>query len=319
MSMSPRHLQRASYAFLGVFALAFVLLATAEFGLAAWIQNPRTGYQLYRSGQGHWYALAVSALSVAAVLSYLATPRPRAVIVKAFCFLALAYFLGSKGVMLAHFIAAIVVLWFVSPRHVTRALFLGAPLVFLAMAWNLYLALSDAFELLSLVEYFDYYKNGADYYRGILSGEIQLFHGEIIASSFWEYVPRALVPDKPFVYGILHINEIFYPGQAEMTNTPAFGGAVAQYADFGFPGVLVLGFFSGEAMLSALLYYLVFRSPGISAQRITLGGMIALLALVAPNFGEFFPGLLYWGLIMVVTVLMRTARLRLTAVRPSHT
>src|SRR5450830_1500114 len=82
------------------------------------------------------------------------------------------------------------------------------------LLFNLYLALADQFDLQAIFEYFDYYKNAADYYRGYLSGEINLFHGDVLLTSLWSYVPRGIFPDKPIVYGILHVNEIFFPGQA---------------------------------------------------------------------------------------------------------
>jgi hypothetical protein len=187
-------------------------------------------------------------------------------------------------------------------------LLIGAPLIALLLIWNLYLAISDIFEAQSIIEYFDYYKNAADYYQGIRTGEVPLFHGQVALSSLWAYVPRGLVPDKPFVYGVLYVNEIFYPGQAELTNTPAFGGAVEQYADFGVPGVVFFGFFGTQAVLNAVLFHLVFRSPGIAISRMTLGGFTALLALCGPLFGAYFPGLLYWMLLGAVILLIRIVR-----------
>jgi hypothetical protein len=308
--LTPRQLRRASWVFVGIFALAFCSLASAELGVLEWLENPRVGYQLYRVGQGHWYALSLSALSVAAMLAYFAKPVPISILRKTLLFLALAYLLGSKGVILAHFSATLVVLWFVGWRHVTKVFVLGAPLVFLALLWNLYLTYGDAFELQSIINYFEYYKNGATYYRGILNGDIRLFEGEVFFSSFWAYVPRALVATKPFVYGVTHVNEIFFPGAAELTNTPAFGGAVEQYADFGVIGVIVLGFFGGQAVFNAAVYYLVFRAPRVVPSRLTLGAFLALLAIAGPLFGTFFPGLLYFMLLVAVALVIRFTQLR---------
>jgi hypothetical protein len=308
LHLNRRHLARASLVFILIFTASFVLLASAEFGVLAWIINPREGYQLHRVGQGQWYALCLSSLSVATMLALLSRPAPRAILVKALFFLCLAYLMGSKGVMLSYFTAIMVVLWFVGWPHLTKLFLIGAPLVFLALAWNLYLSLSDRFQLLSLVEYFDYYRNGADYYRGILSGDIQLFHGQVFTTSFWSYVPRALVPDKPFVYGAIYVNEIFFPGAAELTNTPAFGGAVEQYADFGVAGVVVFGFFSSQAILNAVVYYLVFRAPGIVMSRISLGSFMALLAMSGPHFGIFIPGALYAVLVIGVALIIAALR-----------
>lgn len=319
MRLSPTVLRRASYVFLGIFAVSFYLLASAQFGVLNWLANPRMGYQMFRVGQGHWYSLAMSALAVAALLSYFAKPVARVVLMKSVVFIGLTYVFGSKGVMLAHFTAALVVLWFIGWPHVAKLFFFGAPIVFAGLVWNLYLALGDSFEMLSLINYFDYYINGAAYYSAILAGDINLFHGQVWLSSFWEYVPRGFVPDKPFVYGVLHVNEIFFPGAAEATNTPAFGGAVTQYADFGVLGVIVFGFFSSQSLLNAVLYYLIFRSPGLVPQRITLAAFVALLAMSGPNFGAFFPGALYWILLFAVGAAIRFARIKLIWSEPTLT
>jgi len=308
--LSPRQLRRASWVFIAIFACSFCLLASAEMGILAWIANPRFGYQFYRVGHGHWFALCVSALSVAAMLAYAARPIPSSILIKTVPFIALAYLLGSKGVMLAHFAASLVMLWFVGWRHVTKVFVVGAPLIFVALLWNLYLSYGDAFELESILGYFEPYRNAAAYYLGVLNGDVELFHGEVISSSLWAYVPRVLVPTKPFVYGVLHVNEIFFPGAAELTHTPAFAGAVEQYADFGVPGVIVLGFFGGQALFNAAVYYLAFRAPGVQPRRLTLGSLLALLTIGGPLFGQYFTGLLYFILLGAVALAIRFTQLK---------
>ncbi len=303
-----RHLRRASWFFLIILALAFGLLASAQLGILEWIKNPRIGYQLYRTGQGHWYALAVSALSVGSMLSFASNPSPTAIMLKTALFVGLAYLLGSKAAMLAMFVAGMVMLSFLNWKHLPKLFFLGTPLVFLLLVWNLYLALTDTFELVSVVQYFDYYKNAANYYAGVMEGNIQLFFGDILSTSYWAYVPRGFYPDKPVVYGILHVNEIFYPGQAALTNTPAFGGAVEQYADFGVVGVLILGFFGGQTVFNACLYWLAFRKPGINLREITLGQFLVLLVMSGPLFGLYFPGVLYWILLLAVAATILALR-----------
>jgi hypothetical protein len=187
---------------------------------------------------------------------------------------------------------------------------IGAPLLFALLLINLFLALGDAFELQSILEYFDYYKNAADYYNAHFKGELPLFWGDVTLSSLWSYVPRALAPDKPAVYGILLVNEHFFPGAAELTNTPAFGGAVEQYADFGVLGVLVFGFFSAQAVLTALISYLLFIRPGMKMQHVSVGTLALLLVQYAPAFGSFLPSALYLLLLGFVLVALRVMRTR---------
>lgn len=312
--LKPRDLRRAARLLLLLFAASLYLLSSAEFGVWNWLANPREGYQLHRTGQGHWYALATSALGSSYLLYFLARPTAPSILRKLALFLALGYLLGSKFVLLSIFGAAIVFLWFIRWRHLGTLIVIGAPVVFGIALWNLYLSVGEGFDLTSIVEYFDYYKNAADYYREYLSGNVQLYLGEISLTSFWSYVPRALWPDKPVVYGVLIINELFYPGAAELTNTPAFGGAVEQFADFGVIGVLLLGFFSGQAVLTALLSYLIFVRPGVRFDRVSLAAVAMMLVQFAPAFGLYFPTGLYLTLlvfVLVMTLAVRASRRRL--------
>jgi hypothetical protein len=308
--LGPKDLSRGTNFFLALYAIAFCLLASGEFGIINWLVNPREGYQLYRTGQGHWYALSITSLSVSLLLSFLSNPKASAVLWRTPMYLALAYLLGSKMVLLSVFTSTMIFLWFIRWPHLKKLLTVGAPLLFLLLIWNLFLALSDGFEIRSILEYFDYYKNAADYYRAYMNGEIKLYWGEIVGTSLSSYVPRVIWPDKPSVYGVLIINEIFYPGQAELTNTPAFGGAVEQFADFGFPGVVFSGLFSGFALSTAVGSYLIFRRPGLNLQRVTPLTVVMLLVQFVPTFGMYFPGLLYVMLTLLVVQTLRFIRTR---------
>jgi hypothetical protein len=300
-----RDFRYSSRFFLMVFVFALFMLASAEFGVLNWLLNPREGYQLYRAGQGHWYALANSAIAVSFVLAFLARPTVGNLLYITAFYLGLGYLLGTKGVLLAIFTTTIVFFWFLRWRHLGKLVLVGMPLVFGLMTLNLYLAFGDGMELQSIVAYFDHFKNGADYYRGYLNHEVGLFHGEVVMSSLWAYVPRSLWPDKPWAYGITLVNEVFYPGQAELTHTPAFGGAVEQFADFGPLGVVLFGFFSSKAILTGLLSYLIFRKPGLRFDRVTLSTVMLILVQYAPAFGNFLPTGLYLLQLFVILVLLR--------------
>ncbi len=307
ISLGRRDMRRGATLFLLIFFAALFLLANAEFGVANWLQNPRMGYQLYRAGQGHWYAMATSALSVSFALSFFARPTAGRLLRNLGIYLGLGYFLGTKTVLLAIFTATLVFLWFLRWRHLGKLMLAGAPLLFGLLIFNLYLALGNIFELGNIIGYFDYYKNAADYYRSYLNGGVGLFHGEVAMSSLWAYVPRVVWPDKPVVYGILHINELFFPGLAELS-TPAFGGAVEQHADFGSLGVVAFGFFSSQAILTGVLSYLIFKRPGVRLDRISVATVLLFLVLYAPAFGSFLPGGLYLLLLLVVLAILRILR-----------
>lgn len=306
--LDRRGLRRGAVFFLLVFVVALLTLASAEYGIQNWFINPRLGYQLYRTGQGHWYALATSALSVSFVLAFLAYPTPGRLLRNLFVYLGLGYFLGYKAVLLSIFISTLVFLWFLRWRHIGKLILAGVPILLVLLVFNLYLALGNFFELGHIVTYFDHFKNAADYYRAYLNGDVDLFHGEVVISSLWTYVPRAIWPEKPMVYGITHINEIFYPNLASMTHTPAFGGAVEQHADFGVLGVLLFGFFGPQALLTGVLSYLIFRRPGLRFDRVSLATVLLILVQYGPSFGSFLPGGLYLVLLLGILALLRVMR-----------
>lgn len=308
-SYTHRDLVRAERLFLLLFFSFLYLLASSEFGFLNWLLDPRTGYQFYRLGHGHWYALAVSSLSAAFLVGFLARPKVHILILKSLLYISLSYLLGAKGFILSMFGAAIIFLWLIRWKYLARLIFVAAPLVFLLMLVNFF-SNSDTFVLQDVFSYFDYYKNAADYYRSYLNGDVGLFYGKVVSSSYWSYVPRALWPEKPFAYGIILVNEIFFPGAAEITNTPAFAGAVEQFADFGVIGVVIYSFFDIHMITTALFAYVIFKKPGLDLNKVSLLTITALIVQFTPSFGLYFPGALYLLLLGVVLIIIRILRFR---------
>lgn len=300
-----KNIYRSAQIFFIVYILSMYQLMSAEYGVVNWLLNPREGYQLYRTGFGHWYALSVSALSVSFLLFFLAKPEPRSLLWVTFWHMIMAFFLGSKGLIISLFAASLVFMWFIRWKHLYKFLVLGTPIVFCLLLYNLYQALQDSFDILAIAQYFDYYKNAADYYNAFFNNEIRLYYGEIFLSSFWSYIPRFLFPDKPFVYGMTLINEFFYPGQAELTNTPGFGGAVLQFADFGLIGIFLYGFFSPESIIVALTSSIIFKGRKIDFNKINVAIFVILLIQYAPGFGSYLPTALYLVLLFMVVLTVR--------------
>jgi hypothetical protein len=52
--LSINKLRKLSSFFLLLFLTFFILLSNNEFGFLNWVNNPREGYQLHLTGQGHW-------------------------------------------------------------------------------------------------------------------------------------------------------------------------------------------------------------------------------------------------------------------------
>ena len=206
-------------------------------------------------------------------------------------FVALSYFFGSKGTMLSFAVFGLIVLWFYRARGFYMALFVAPMIIFPLMIYNLSQAYGDL-GLASIFSYFDYYSNSAMFYKAYDLGQLDFFWGEIFGSQAWSFVPRFIYPDKPFVYGFLHVNEFFFPGAAELTHTPAFGGPTEYYADFGLPGVILFAIFNptvlwfsflSSNLISRFGYSRVDSSPMIDARVVLI-----LAFLFFPDFLLYF-------------------------------
>ena len=204
-------------------------------------------------------------------------------------YFALVYVLGSKGFVLLFFIFYLIIIWKLGTVNIERMLLFGMPVVFLVMLINFF-SQQDSIDLTTIVEYFDYYPNAAMYYKDYFSGAIDLFGGKVLLSSFWEYVPRGLYPNKPHVYGALHIIEHYYPGGAESGNTPAFYGGVSEFADFGVFGVLAQAILNpGVFIYASGLHYLLKQKVFTKSEIHTGRSLLVSLIIFAPAFGTFIP------------------------------
>ncbi|MBK0371267.1 O-antigen polymerase [Flavobacterium agrisoli] len=235
----------ASIVFYFLFFLSFFLLSSSSFGFLNWIKDPRTGYQLHRMGAGQFWVFAISFLSVSFTIFAFSVKKNINLIMLLVPYLYSAYLLGSKGIVLEFLVFFLIVLWIRRFKNLRKIFLITVPLAFLLMIINFFTSAgynSGTMDYKSILSYFDYYVNSAMYYKEYYAGGIDLFYGKIYFSEFWSLVPRGFYPNKPYIYGIIHVNEYFFPGAAEATNTPAFGGPVNYFADFGILGVVVLTF-----------------------------------------------------------------------------
>jgi hypothetical protein len=142
--------------------------------------------------------------------------------------------------------------------------------------------------------YLSHMENARNYYEGFFQGRVPLFNGEITLSSLWGYVPRLLYPEKPYVYGVTHINEIFFPGMAALGHTPAFDGGVEYFADFGFFGFPFLAAFDTHSLVKWLALGAWVRMsgfPSIAGRKPVY--VVSICVLIGPAFGAFLqPGYL---------------------------
>lgn len=242
------------------FVASFVLfycMAEASFGFLNWLNSPRTAYQYYRVGVGGLYALSLTLLSLAFAIGLVRQKKLFNIFIKSVIYLFFVYFWGSKGFLISFYIFFLIIVWFNNTKFLIPLLVLTVFPICLVLLYSLYTSVG-ILNLEKFSHYFNYFYNSAMYYETYFNGDIPLFNGKIFLTDFWSIVPRALYPEKPFVYGITHVNEIFYPGMAAKTHTPAFGGPVALFADFHILGVIVGSFcdflYVGELYLTAVIF-----------------------------------------------------------------
>jgi len=281
-----------------LFLVSFTLL-TKNFGLFNWIFDPRAGYQLHRVGVGHWYALSLLFLSVSYTLSLLYSKNIISLVFVFSFYMVFVYFLGSKGFILSYAIFFLIILWLRKSKYFKVLLLIIPPVGFGLMLKNL-----NPNEFADVAKYFDYYANSAMYYKAYFKGEIDLFYGYLWLTDFYQYIPRVIFEDKPFVYGFLHVNEFFFPGAAEATHTPAFGGPIASFADFGVLGVIFSSLFSPSSFFTVVLIYNLYSNINIGDVRLKSNFLYLFLWLLAPSFLVFFGSIYMFFLFFIISYLI---------------
>lgn len=240
-------------------ALFFGLLIRDSSAGMLWITDPRQAYMFGRSGNGHWYVSSQTCLFLSYLCwLYYARPRNRVVVLfwTAACVVAMYYF-GSKAAMVGVIVAAGVYFNFFvrtfSWGEICVAAGLGVPVVLIS-PW-----LQGNFDSLKeTLQYYDYFDNAARY----VGREDQFgpYWGGSFLSSLWEYVPRGLVPDKPYVYGTLEVNEYFFEGAAKTGYTPGYLPWIPFHLDFNIAGVFLGASFIGFVSKAVYTYFLRYRS-----------------------------------------------------------
>lgn len=298
INLKPAKMRKVAMVFFVFFAFFFILLSSHSFGVFNWLMNPREGYQFHRTGVGGYYALAKLMFSTFVGIYFIYVRGNTRLLISFLILLPICYLFGSKGYILEVSIYLFVILWLRRFRYFKMFCLLLIPVSFIIM-----LSLLNPSNMEELIRYFDYYLNTSMYYEAYLRGELPLYYGKLFITDFWSLVPRVLYPDKPYVYGFLHVNEYFYPGLAEQTHTPAFGGPVAFFADFGIVGVILASIFNIKLFIQLFSYKLIFNKESYySLVRDPL--VVALLILqFAPSYLDFF--IFPWNfLLFLITLLL---------------
>lgn len=294
-SITNKDLQKLSILFYLFFVISFMLLANNSFGIYNWILDPRKGYQFHRSGAGFYFAASLSFLSLSFTLSVLRFSNPKNDIYKlakiALFYIANVYLLGSKGFILSFALFFVVYLWFLGYEKIKRVLFYSSLLSMVLVGVNILASVRDFSAFKFFVSYFDAYVNSAYIYSSLENRTLDFFYGDILASSFWEFVPRVLNQDKPYVYGNLLVNEFMFPGAAELGHTPSFGGPIFYFADYGIVGVILSSIPIGKLLFFYTCYALL-KYKDVSYYSSNLLTVFVFSTAFSPNFLHYIPGAL---------------------------
>ena len=297
INLKPAKMRKVAMVFFVFFAFFFILLSSHSFGLFNWLMNPREGYQFHRTGVGGYYALAKLMFSTFVGIYFIYVRGNTKLLISFLIILPICYLFGSKGYLLQVSIYLFVILWLRRFRYFKMFCLLLIPVSFIIM-----LSLLNPSNMEEVVGYFDYYLNTSMYYEAYLKGELPLYYGKLFITDFWNLVPRTFYPDKPYVYGFLHVNEYFYPGLAEQTHTPAFGGPVAFFADFGIVGVILASIFNIKLFIQLFSYKLIFNKDSYYSLVKDPLAVVLLILQFAPSYLDFF--IFPWNLLLFLITLL---------------
>jgi hypothetical protein len=279
--------------------LCSLILLSSDFGLFNWILDPRTGYQYYRMGNGHWYGFAILFLSISFVLCTINQKSKKILFILFIFYLTNAHLLGAKTFLVSFSVYFFILLWLRKIKISKSLLFLTALIIagFILVNFN-------PSQFYDFVLYFDQYVNSAMYFEEYYRGNISLFYGEIWLSDFYQIVPRSIFTDKPYVYGITLVNELFWPGMAEASHTPAFGGPISAFADFGVAGIIIMSLMDFKIIINMILLYILFNS--LDFDKIMKSGvkLFIFIYCFSPSLLVYFTSFLTLPVLLMLAVIV---------------
>jgi hypothetical protein len=260
--------------------LLFSVLVVHSDGV--FLYDPRYGYQHYREGVGFVWVLYISSV---AILFYFICIRSAINTKKILFFILLMFLTGSKKLILDVFLKCILVYLWSNKKIKKWQIFLGAGVLVILM-----LKLFDQFGasqgfLVRASTYFDFMELASLVFTDLDNGVLEHTYGSITLSSFWQYIPRSLYPDKPYAYGPVTLVEIYFPGMAETGHTPSFGMLTSEFVDFGWFASIFSIIFNLSLLVQIFSIIVVSTNANLN-KRWTIG---ALLFILCPGFGFHLP------------------------------
>jgi hypothetical protein len=275
----------------------FCLIYFGQAGLL-WFSDPRLAYISFRgaTGDGALYVLAQWTLMTAtAVCLFSEKLKGWRIYIVLLIFVGLAYFLGSKQIMLNIFIFALFTFERTGRKISAKSLIFYFFL--LASIFIVLLLESDAAEGLSTAGY--YFSEYAINTMRIFSPHLgaMFLPGEFVLSNLWAYAPRFLFPDKPYEYGQVLINSVLFPGAAAQGATPGLLYWSPYYLESGALGVFVFGLLRGFVESS---FFQALRRLPLHPLKI----LLAFSLSITPMF-LFAPPLYQYVFVLIISAVIR--------------
>ena len=274
-----------------LYSLFFLLLTNTNTNTIDWILDPRSGYQLYRVGAGHWYALSILFLGVNSVLYFIYRIKRKYFFFAVVIYSYLWFLFGGKAYILYLFLLILSSVSIYYSKSVLTYFFSGSILVSLILMLLLFFNNYDGFTSLDALDevfnYFDHYYFASLFYEDYFNGRVDFYYGEIFFTDFYKYIPRFIFTDKPFVYGSMILNELYLPGYAENGITPEFAGQAPLFADFGIWGVILFNLIDLNFIFSIISMLVVYMSIAYNVNKRSGIFLFFFIFSLAPAFSQF--------------------------------
>lgn len=289
---SKRYGQIYSFVVMQMGLISFIILVVST--SLMWIYAPRVAYGEDRAGVGIFWSIYSTSISIF-ILLYCFTSKVdslKKILVLSSFALILGYFSGSKQTIFSILISILFYYdCYIKKISKKNILIIGSGLFFMLLTLMIIQgSFASLFESLSYFDYI-YNTNKAFYFKDIF----ELLSGSVWMSGYWNYIPRALFPDKPLEYGVGLLSGYIFPGAAAVGYYPGYLSWIGDFIDFGYVGVFLVGF--KTSYLRMIFYILLLKYKD---------NLFYFIIVCALSFGILnFPAIeIAYILILILTFIM---------------
>jgi len=266
--------------FLFIALILFTVLVIHSKGI--FLINPRYGYQHFRKGVGVFWVFYI--LMVGITYYFLMIKRkPNSL--KVLFFIILMFFTGSKKLILDVFLKAYLTYIYHGIKLKKWQIFLAVGILVVGMLklFGQFGAHQDL--IVRMAAYFDFMRNASKAFGDYVNGTLPCTCGSITLSSLWNYVPRALYPDKPIAFGHSWLVGYYYPQLAASGHYPSFGILTHEFVDFRWFAPIATLILNPYKLLQILSLVILSTNANVNRNLKTL----SLAFILIPGFGFHLP------------------------------